>query len=47
VLVVPVGTIRRLFGKEGMPLGFDPSAPSYWQPREDGNVSPESFRNQF
>lgn len=46
VLIVPVGLIMRIVGRDIMHRRFTPDA-SYWQERTDGAMSTERFKNQF
>lgn len=45
--VVPIGLFLRLRGKDLLRLRRDPTAASYWIPREPPGPTPESMRNQF
>ena len=45
--VVPIGLLLRLFGKDPLRLKRDPSAASYWLPREPPGPDPKSMRQQF
>jgi predicted membrane metal-binding protein len=45
--IVPMGLVMRLAGRDPLRLRFDPSAPSYWIPREPPGPPPESMTNQF
>lgn len=45
--VVPIGVAMRLFGKDPLRLRRDPSAASYWIPRQPPGPPPQSMRNQF
>lgn len=45
--VVPIGLWMRLLGKDLLRLRRDPTAASYWIPREPPGPTPESMRNQF
>lgn len=46
VLIVPVGLVMRLFGRDALHRRFTTDS-SYWQERSDGTVSPERFTHQF
>ena len=43
----PMGLIARLVGKDFLRLRRDPSAPTYWLPRQDPQPTPERLRDQF
>ena len=43
----PMGLIARLLGKDFLRLRRDPSAPTYWLPRQDQQPTPERLRDQF
>jgi hypothetical protein len=45
--IVPMGLAMRLAGRDPLRLRFDPSAESYWIPREPPGPPPESMSNQF
>lgn len=45
--VLPTGIIMRLLGKDPMNRRLDPQAQSYWIKRENADITPESFDNQF
>jgi hypothetical protein len=44
-LITPIGLLRRLFGRNGLDLGFDPARESYWRDRPPHR--PGSLRDQF
>ena len=44
VVMVPLGLLIRLFGKDLLRLELDPNADSYWIERE---VPPQPMKNQF
>jgi len=46
IIIVPVGAIMRMLGRDAMHRRYS-DAPSYWQPRGDGRMIPERFKNQF
>jgi ABC-type uncharacterized transport system permease subunit len=43
--LTPIGLTMRLLGRDPLSRRFDPSAKSYWKPRDKGK-SPESYFNQ-
>jgi hypothetical protein len=45
--MLPIGLLMRLFGKDFLRLGRDPSLPTYWLPRADPRPPSESMRQQF
>ena len=45
--IVPMGLLMRLTRRDPLRLRFDPSAESYWIPREPPGPPPESMSNQF
>jgi hypothetical protein len=47
VLVTPIGTVLRLFGKKFMPDKADAKAPSYWIDRGKDYDQKTDFENQF
>ena len=47
VLIVPVGLVMRLIGRDALQLKKDLDAESYWRERAQCRVPPESFKNQF
>jgi hypothetical protein len=47
LLVTPIGTVLRLFGKRFMPMRPDPKIPTYWVDRNKTYGDKESFENQF
>jgi hypothetical protein len=46
VVVVPIGAIIRLFGKDLLALKPDPAAASYWRERAGGPAA-DSLKDQF
>ena len=48
VIIVPMGLIMRLVGKDPMDRKLDSKAPSYWKPREPAeDTSIERYQKQF
>jgi hypothetical protein len=47
IVMVPVGILIRLLGKDPLSLKHDPSTPSYWITRDIGSPAPKSLRDQF
>ena len=47
VLIVPVGFVMKLAGRDSMQRKLDRQADSYWQLREASGTDPESFRDQY
>jgi hypothetical protein len=47
VTIMPIGLLLRAFGKDLLRLRWDPSADTYWIPRDPPGPSAESMRNQF
>lgn len=45
--ILPIGLTMRLFGKDFLRLGRDPSSPTYWLPRSDPRPPSESMWQQF
>ena len=45
--IVPVGLMKRWFGKDAMGLRFDASASTYWVAREPRARPDQSMKNQF
>jgi hypothetical protein len=46
-VLVPIGIVMRLAGKDPLRLKHDVTAPSYWIPREPPGPPPDSMNNQF
>lgn len=46
-IATPMAFMMRLWGKDPLRLGFDPSAKTYWQERSPPGPAPSSMRNQF
>ncbi len=46
VLLTPIGALTRLFGRDELRLRKRKSG-SYWVPREQQQVAPDSFKNQY
>lgn len=47
LVVTPMGLYQRARGRDLLRLKRDPTAPSYWIPRDPPGPAPESMRNQF
>lgn len=48
VVVMPIGFVMRLVGKDPMERKLDPDAPTYWKPREpEADTSIERYEKQF
>lgn len=47
ILILPVGIIMRLAGKNPLRLGREPNSASYWIGREPPGPSPDSFQRPF
>ena len=45
--IIPIGLLLRAFGKDPLRLKMDPSAKSYWIPRDPPGPTPESMSQQF
>ena len=45
-VIMPIGLVTRMVGKDFLRLRRDPSASTYWLPRL-GDTRPESLRDQF
>jgi hypothetical protein len=45
--IMPIGLSMRLFGKNFLRLGRDPSSSTYWLPRSDPRPPSESMKQQF
>jgi len=46
-VLVPIGVAMRLVGKDPLRLKREPSAASYWIPRQPPGPPPDSMTNQF
>jgi len=46
ILIVPVGLFMKLIGRDVMHRKYSKDA-SYWCVRDDGEIKPDSFKNQF
>jgi hypothetical protein len=46
-LVVPIGLVLRLFGKDFLDERFDRSAPSYWRPKTYDDPTPERLEKYY
>ncbi|MHC4295235.1 MAG: SxtJ family membrane protein, partial [Planctomycetota bacterium] len=47
LVVLPIGLLMRLFGKDPLRLMFDREAPTYWIDKEPLGPAKETMRNQF
>jgi membrane-bound ClpP family serine protease len=47
IVLTPVGLIAKLVGKKFMPIGFDKSAETYWEKRENKIKQPVDYERQF
>lgn len=47
IILTPIGIIARIFGKKFMPLGFDKSASTYWEKRENPVKQQIDYERQF
>lgn len=47
VLIVPVGLVVKLFGRDVLRLKSNPTASSHWRIREQAVIRREDFKNQF
>lgn len=47
VTIIPIGLILRAVGKDVLRLKLDPSAKSYWIPRDPPGPAPETMGQQF
>ena len=45
--VVPIGLVMRAFGKDPLRLRREPTAASYWIPREPPGPEPDTMKQQF
>lgn len=45
--IIPIGLLLRAFGKDPLLLKLDPSAKSYWIPRDPPGPAPETMSQQF
>ena len=45
--VVPIGLALRAFGKDPLRLRREPTAASYWIPREPPGPEPDTMKQQF
>jgi saxitoxin biosynthesis operon SxtJ-like protein len=46
LVLTPIGLTLRLLGRDSMNKNFDPSTPSYWQPRQETD-DPKQYFRQF
>mgnify|MGYP001279705763 CR=1 FL=1 len=46
-VLVPIGVLMRLAGKDPLRLKYDAGAASYWIPRKPPGPPPDSMTNQF
>jgi hypothetical protein len=47
LVITPIGLVLRLSGKDILRLRWEPSAESYWIPRDPPGPAAETMRNQF
>lgn len=47
LVIMPIGLLMRLFGKDLLRLRFDPAAPTYWIRREPPGPEKSSLDRQF
>ena len=47
LLVTPIGLAARFFGKDFLSRKLDPTATTYWIPREAKAKTPESYQQQY
>lgn len=47
LILTPIGLIAKLVGKKFMPLGFDKSAATYWEKRENPVKQQIDYERQF
>lgn len=46
VVIVPVGGLMRLLGKDPLARKWDPTKPSYWIARDSNSLGPDTLREQ-
>jgi hypothetical protein len=46
-MIVPMGMLLRLMGKDLLHKGIEPTSETYWVDRQPPGPSPESLKNQF
>jgi hypothetical protein len=46
-VVTPMGLIRRIFHRDPLHLRFRKDLASYWRQRAQGELTPQSLKNQF
>jgi hypothetical protein len=46
-MILPIGVLMRMFGKDFLRLARDQQAPTYWLPRVDPRPQSESMKQQF
>ena len=46
-MILPIGLLMRMFGKDFLRLARDHQAPTYWLPRTDPRPQSESMKQQF
>ena len=47
IVITPIGFIAKIVGKKFMPLGFDKSALTYWEKREQPGKQQIDYERQF
>lgn len=47
IVLTPIGLVAKLVGKRFMPLGFDKSASTYWEKRENPVKQQIDYERQF
>ena len=47
IILTPISLIAKLVGKKFMPLGFDKTAATYWEKRENPVKQPIDYERQF
>jgi hypothetical protein len=43
----PIAALGRMIGRDPLRFKYDKSAGSYWIPRQTGEITPASMKNQF
>ena len=47
VVITPAAVVMRLFGKDLLSLRLEPGAETYWKPKEQSPLDPQSYLRQF
>jgi hypothetical protein len=47
VVITPVAVVMRLFGKDLLSRRLEAGAETYWKPKEQSPLDPQSYLRQF